>query len=483
MAGDRMMAMNSLSLSSERSWAETEFGAADLADPRRTARLVRLAEQRGAQAHASLAECCGTGAESKAAYRFYENPSVNEEAILCSHASASRERAAAHALVLALQDTTRLDYTHHPATRGLGVLDDLQHHGLFLHSTLLVTPARVPLGLLGVQYGIRRAAQLGQAHRRRARPISDKESYKWLQSLELVAAAQAQLPQTQLVSVADREADIYDLFRYAQQVSQALLVRAAWNRAVAHPEKYLWERLETQAVAGELRVQVPRQAERPARLARLQIRYAPLNILPPRHRRTKAEGLAALPVWAVLARETGAPAGSQPIEWLLLSTLPITAFDSACERVQWYSCRWLIEVYHKVLKSGCRVEERQFDELGTIKLYLALDCVVAWRVLYLTMVGREVPDLPCSAIFEAHEWQALYCFTHRVATPPSAPPTLSQAIVWLARLCGFQARKRDGPPGVIVLWRGLQRLHDIAMAWQLFSTDPDPPTSRVVGKD
>jgi Transposase DNA-binding/Transposase Tn5 dimerisation domain len=478
-----MMDMNTVSLSTERSWAEIEFGAAELDDPRRTARLVRLAEQRGAQPHASIAECCGTPAASKAAYRFYESPYVDEAEIQLSHASASLERVAAYSIVLAVQDTTRLDYTDHPATRGLGVLEDVKHQGLFLHSTLLVTPERVPLGLLAWQYGQRSAEQLGQRHTRRVRALADKESYKWLQSLDALAMAQAQVPQTQLVSVADREADIYDLFLHAQQLSQALLVRAAWNRAVAHSEKYLWQRLETQAVAGELRVQVPRQAERPARQATLQIRYAPLSILPPRHRRGKAEGLAALAVWAVLAREESAPADSKPIEWLLLSTLPVDSFASACERVRWYTCRWLIEVYHKVLKSGCRVEERQFDELGTIKLYLAIDCVVAWRVLYLTMVGREIPDMPCTAIFEAHEWQALYCFTMRVATPPREPPTLSQAIGWLARLGGHQARKGDGSPGVIVLWRGLQRLHDISMAWQLFSPDPDPPLPILVGKD
>lgn len=470
-------------LSTDRSWADTEFGAAELGDPRRTARLVRLAEQRGAQPHASIAECCGTPAETKAAYRFYENPYVKDAAIQLSHASATLSRVAEHRVVLAVQDTTRVDYTDHPATRGLGVLDDLNHQGLFLHSTLLVTPARVPLGLLDQQWWKRTAEQLGQRHTRRARPIADKESYKWLQSLEAVAEAQAQLPQTQLVSVADREADIYDLFLRAQQLSQALLVRAAWDRSVAHPEKYLWQRLETQVVAGELSVQVPRQADRPARLATLQVRFAPVSILPPHHRRAKAEGLAALNVWAVLAREEAAPAGSQPLEWLLLSTLPVDSFESACERVQWYTCRWLIEVYHKVLKSGCRVEERQFDELGTIKLYLAIDCVVAWRVLYLTMVGREIPDLPCTAIFEAHEWQALYCFTYKVATPPLEIPKLSQAIGWLARLGGHQGRKGDGPPGVIVLWRGLQRLHDISMAWQLFSPGTDRPIALFVGKD
>lgn len=464
-----------------QSWAETEFTGIDLGDQRRAARLVRLAEQRGAQPHASIGACCGSPAETKAAYRFYENHAVKEETIRLSHTAASLKRVADHPLVLAVQDTTQLDYTDHPATRGLGVLNDLEHQGLFLHSTLLVTPARVPLGLLATECWQRPAEQLGKRPARRKRPISEKESSKWVHSLDAVAAAQAQRPTTQLVSVADREADIYDLFLQSQQWSQSLLVRAAWDRSVAHPEKYLWNRLETQALAGELTVQVPRQAGQPSRQATLQIRYAPVSLRPPKHR--SAEHLQPIHVWAVLAREAAAPAGSAPIEWLLLSTLPITSFASACERVQWYTCHWLIEVYHKVLKSGCRVEERQFDDLPTIQRYLALDCVVAWRVLFLTMLGRELPDLPCTAIFEAHEWQALYCFQHQVATPPQETPSLAQAIKWLARLGGHQARKADGPPGVMVLWRGLQRLHDISQAWQRFSPSADTPTPLLVGTD
>lgn len=156
------------------------------------------------------------------------------------------------------------------------------------------------------------------------------------------------------------------------------------------------------------------------------------------------------------------------ISWLLLTTVRVDSFETACERVQWYTCRWLIEVYHKVLKSGCRVEERQFAFADRIERYLALDSVIAWRVLFLTMIGRELPNLPCTAILEAHEWQALYCFIHKTPIPPLEPPSLQLAVGWIAQLGGFLGRKRDGAPGPIVVWRGLQRLSDLAIAWQLF---------------
>ena len=187
-----------------------------------------------------------------------------------------------------------------------------------------------------------------------------------------------------------------------------------------------------------------------------------------------------LTVWALLVREEKPPAGVEAIEWWLLTTIPTSTVAEACERVEWYAARWWIEVYHKVLKSGCRIEARQFEQADRLKRYLALDSVVAWRVLYLTMVGRQTPNLSCSAILEEDEWQALYCFIHKVSLPPRTPPTLNEVTRWIAQLGGFLARAHDGQPGVIVIWRGLQRLQDIASTWQLLKTKP---VSRIVGKD
>ncbi len=447
-------------------WADIEFGRAELGDARRTQRLIQLASQRGAQPHASIPQACGDKAKAKAAYRFYENKAISGHAILVSHHQATLDRLRSERIVLAVQDTTQLDYTAHPATSGLGVLNDADHQGLLVHTTLAVTPQRVPLGLLQQQVWARPAAELGKRHQRKQRPIQEKESQKWLTSLEATAQVQQQLPDTQVISVGDREADIYDLFLQAGKLSQDLLVRAAWDRGVAHPEGRLWAYLGSQPVAGIVTITVPRKPGQPARTADLTVRYAPVTLRPPRHRRK--EHLRPIQLWAVLAREETPPPDTKAVEWLLLTTVPVHTLDDACERVQWYTCRWLIEVYHRVLKSGCRVEDRQFEEADRLQRYLALDSVIAWRVLFLTMRGRELPALPCTALLDAHEWQALYCFIHKTTTPPLEPPTLHQATHWIAQLGGFLDRTSDGEPGPTVLWRGLQRLNDLALAWQLF---------------
>lgn len=460
------------------SWAAREFGGAQLGDQRRTNRLVWLAQQRGRRPNASLPECCGGPAGVKAAYRFYDTVSIRPQAILDPHRRATLARMAQQAVVLLPQDTTQLDYSTHTDTHGLGVLQNKNQRGLLLHTTLAVTPERVPLGVVAQRIWARDPSQFGKRHQRKTRPTSDKESQKWLDSLALAAELQAELPGVQLVSIADREGDVYDFMRQASPTGPAILVRAAWDRAVDHPQGHVWALLESQPIAGTLTVNVPRQPGQPARQARLSVRFAPIPLRPPRARR-QGEHLPALQLWGVLAREAEPPAGQDPIEWLLFSSLPVTNLDEAIERVHWYSGRWLVEIYHKVLKSGCRIEDRQLESAENLKRYLALDGVVAWQVLYLTMLGRQLPDLPCDAVLEAHEWQALYCFTQQVATPPATPPRLQDAVRWIAKLGGFLGRTGDGDPGVTTVWLGLQRLHDIAAAWQLFHPQPPFPDQNV----
>lgn len=462
-----------------QSWAEQEFGNADLGDYRRTQRLIQLAEQRGSQPNASITQSCGDNASSKAAYRFYENEAISITAILSSHQQATQRRMSQKSVVLAVQDTTQLDYTHHPATEGLGTLHNKKQQGMLMHTTFAVTPERVPLGIIHQQIWTRPAADFGKKHKRKQLPIQEKESHKWLTSLEATSQMQEQLPGTKVVSVGDREADVYELFALSQTLFQYVLVRASWNRKVEHPENYLWAFLESQPVAGMLTVTVPRKGKQPARQAELSVRYAKVTLHPPW--RPKPVKLDPITLWAVLAYEDHPPEGVEAISWLLLGSMCLNSFQDACEWIQWYTCRWLIEIFHKILKSGCRVEERQFSTVENILRYLAVDDVVAWRVLYLTMLGRETPDMPCSAILEVHEWQALYCFVHKTNTPPDEPPNLKQATRWIAQLGGFLGRKGDGHPGVTVLWRGLQRLHDIAEFWSIFHLPS--PESRNVGKD
>lgn len=455
-----------MSENSGKTWAEIEFGNVSLGDARLVKRLVCIAQKLGEQPTASIPQACGTWDHIKGTYRFFDNDRVEENQILASHQQASQDRAREHPVVLAVQDTTQLDFTQHPATSELGHLHDQKHQGLFYHPTLLLSPEKVPLGLADYQVWTRPQEEFGKKHTRKKRPIHEKESHKWLRSLEATARLQAALPNVCFINIADREADIYDFFRLSRQIDVHLLVRAAWNRRVAQPEKYLWHHLTAQPVAGYYTVEVPRRPANKGRQARLTVRFAPVTIQPPQHRYSDKE-LEPLAVWAVYAIEEEPPPGLVPISWMLLTTIPVTSLEESIEKIQYYTCRWAIELFFKILKSGCRIEELQLETGARLRRCLAVYSVVAWRVLFLTMQSRQQPDISCEVILEPEEWQALYCFSHETSQLPPQPPTLMEATRLIAQLGGFIGRRRDGHPGPITIWRGLQRLKDITFAWRL----------------
>lgn len=454
----------------EATWAVTEFGGAQLGDVRRTARVIELATTLARRPSASLPDACRDGAQLKAAYRFFSTAAAAPAPLLASHVAATQARLQAVPRVLAVQDTTELDYTHHPATTGLGALGDAQHQGLLVHSTLAFTPERLPLGVLAQEVWTRAVATLGQRATRKARPIAEKESQKWLTSLAAVRASAAQCPATHFVSVGDREADVYDLFVQDRPPQVDLLVRAAWDRRVAEEQEHLWAAVAAAPVLAAATVPVPRRGAQPTRPAEVTIRARTLTLRPPQHR--AKERLPAVPIWAVWVREEHPPAGASPLEWLLLTTCPVVTAEDALEQVDWYACRWGIEVWHKVLKSGCAIEARQLATGDRLQRCLTLYSVIAWQVLYATMLARSLPDAPCTVLLEADEWQALYCAIHRVPIPAPTPPALRQAVRWIAQLGGFPARTRDGEPGVTVLWKGFQHLADLTTMYQIMKPLP-----------
>jgi hypothetical protein len=459
-------------------WAVTEFADAELGDARRTQRLVELATVLAQRPSASLPEACGTRAMLKAAYRFFDNATIDSQEILASHVVATGDRVAAVPLVLAVQDTTELDWTAHPATSGLGPLAHPAHQGLLVHTTLAFTPERLPLGLLAQQVWARNPADRGKRATRKRRPLAEKESQKWLTSVDAVIETQAHCPQTHFVCVGDREADVYDLLVQERPSGVDLLVRAAWNRRVDHPERYLWAKVAVQPVVATLGVRVPRPGAQSARQATVSVRWCLALLCPPTHR--QAEKLPTVAVWVVQAVEEQPPAGCEPIEWLLLTTGAVHTTAEAVERVDWYACRWGIEVWHKVLKSGCRIEARQLESAAQLQRGLAVYSVIAWRLLYATLVSRAMPAAPCTALLEPEEWQALYCAIHVTPTPPATPPPLRQAVHWIARLGGFLARRGDGDPGVTVLWKGFQHLTDLTTMYRIMR--PAPRKRKNVGK-
>jgi hypothetical protein len=462
----------------DESWAVTEFAEADLNDERRTQRLVEIATVLAQQPGASFPEACSDRAMLKATYRFFDNEAIEPEAILGSHEEATRSRLAEMPLVLAVQDTTELDWTHHPATQGLGPLSGAEQQGLLVHTTLAITPERVPLGVIDQQVWARDPEPVGKRQERKQRPIEQKESQKWLNSLRAVIEASQECPETHFVSVGDREADVYDLFLVERPTNVDLLIRAAWDRRVEHEEKYLWAHVEAQPAAATVEVDVAKRGDQPARRATVQVRFAPVTLRPPRHR--QAEHLPMMEIWAVQAVETHPPVGVEPIEWLLLTTCPVETVEQALERLDWYAGRWGIEVFHKVLKSGCRIEARQLETADRLRRCLSVFSVIAWRIMYAAMLSRVLPDAPCTAILEPEEWQALYCRLHQTPTLPEQVPTLREAVHWIARLGGFLDRPGDGEPGVTVLWKGFQHLRDLTAMYHIFR--PTRPKRKNVGK-
>jgi len=459
-------------------WAENEFGAVALGDRRLRTRLVTLARDFYARPTASLTESCGgSWAKYRAACRFFDHPRTGMNALLASHYQATVRRMAQEPVVLAVQDTTSLNYSAHPATALLGPIgtepDGAQ--GLLVHDTMAFTVEGTPLGLLDVQCWVRDPDEAGKKHQRHQRPFEQKESAKWQHSAQAVAAVRTACAPTLLVSVGDREADVYELFAWAQAKPGApkLLVRATQDRRVAGEQGHLWAQVQAQEVEVGLHVRVPRRGTQPARTARLEVRYREVELRPP----ARQPHLGPVRVWAVLAQEVGAPKGVEPIEWMLLTTVPVTNAEQALERLRWYVQRWNIEVYHRTLKSGCRIEDRQLGGADQLESCLAIDMVVAWRVFHLTKLGRETPAVPCTVYFEEHEWKALVAFTTKRADPPPTPPSLWGAMLMVATLGGWLGRKSDGPPGVQVLWRGLQRLDDIEAMYKVFAAPPSGPRS------
>lgn len=458
-----------------RDWIEAELGGANMGDARLTARLLQMTGMFYDKPTANIPQACASAMAAKAAYRFLDNEKIQWQAILEPHYAATEARVREHSLVLVAQDTTTLNYSTHPHTQGLGPIGTQSEkvRGLMVHDTMAFTAQGIPLGLLNLQCWAREG--IGTRAERHGKPIEDKESFKWLESYAAVSAVQARTRKTQLVVMADREADIHEVF--AAQATTAhgaqLLIRAerSRNRQVLDEEEAshasLWHTLERQALIGSREILIPPSDKRAARQASLEVRSAKVVLKPPQ----RSAHLAPVAVWAVLAQELNPPAGVEGLEWMLLTTVAVKHKQDAFERLNWYARRWGIEVYHRILKSGCRVEARQLEQAHRLLNCLAIDLVVAWRIYHLTALGEQTPHVPCTIYFTDSEWKALWTFVNRTKTAPALPPSLNEAVRLLGQLGGHLGRNGDAHPGSEVLWRGMARLADIGFAYDLYHSD------------
>jgi len=454
-------------------WTQGEFHSAQLKDRRLRRRLCALARAFQLQPRAPIPQACAGVAAARAAYRFFDK--VKMQSILEPHYVATMNRAAEESgYVLAVNDTTGLNFTAHPATEGLGPLKNTNSkaQGLWMHCTLLFTTQGTALGLIDVQVWARQG--VGKAAHRHALPIEQKESGKWLKSFAAAARLQRQVGAgVTVVHVGDRESDIYEYFAHVLRSpdgAQALVRADSQERQLNESQHKVRDHLLGLPVQGQRWVEIPRHKNRAARQVELQIRFDTVELQPPQRHRS----VGSIRLSVIYVNEVNAPAGVEPIEWMLWSTLPVQSQEQAWEKVGWYKRRWGIEDFHRTLKSGCRIEDRQLTTADRLMSCLAVDVVVAARIEQMKKLAREQPDQPCTRIFSHNEMQVLAANFQPAALRTGRVLTLREAVRYTAQLGGFLARKSDGEPGSKTLWRGLERLAGMALGWQLARARPPP---------
>jgi len=463
-----------------KAWVADELQYAQLGDTRRHQRLIRIVSDMADHPTATIPESCGSWSATKAAYRFWSNPHVDAASIRQAHQQRTFARLAERSdtgepqTFLIVQDTTNLTFnTQRRRKQDLGYLDHANQWGLKQHSALAVSSEGVPQGIVYQEIWARDPDNYGKKHQRRKKNTQDKESQRWIRTTQAIQEKlqEQDTPNTRWIMVADREADLYDYLAMERPRNVELLVRVAQTHRCVHGEAgHLLQAVQDSPIVGTVQVEIQPSGNRSARQATLTVRYQKLRLKPPQNRKVADRG-PEVPGWVILAEEVTPAEGIKPIVWVLWSSLEVACFEDAVLYLHYYALRWLVERYHFVLKGGCCVEELQLATADRIERAVATLNVVAWRLLWLTYESRRCPEQSCDGILESHEWEALALHRHQKHGEPMSfpltPPTLAQAVTWIAQLGGFLGRRGDGEPGVKTLWRGLRHLHDLASMWRL----------------
>ena len=466
---------------SDEAWAKQEFGHTNLGDKRLNDRVVKVALAMAADPAGSLPAQCGNWGQSKGAYRLFNHEKATFESVSQSHWQQTRKRCLDHSLVLLIQDTTWLDYSHHPDTDGLGWFGRGKGklrggNGLLMHGVLAVAPKGDGVGeVLGLAHNKlwkrtgkpKNATNKQRSKRRRS---EDRESLRWRDALTEVGSPPEGVS---YLHVGDRESDVFDLYEQSQKMQNVgFLVRMKHDRNVlkghdtpdlldleSRRGSSLKKLLRSLPAMGQKLLWIGPKKDKPGRWATMKVSATALTIYSPQLLRNGR----AIRCWGVRVWEADPPEGTEPLEWLLLSSMPINSLEDALKAAEYYSLRWLIEEYHKCLKSGCKVEERQLQTADRLAPLIGMLSVVAVRLLQLKNDARVHPEKLASQCVPAELVQTLSVLKKLEAATMSVRSFMHA----VAKLGGFLGRKSDGEPGYLTLWRGWQKLSQIHLGYQL----------------
>ena len=466
------------------SWVENETAGSDLGDARLNRRLGAMLAAMGERPGRSLPTAFQDWANTKAAYRFFANENVSEDKILAGHFAASALRAqATEGPILVLQDTTefsfkraapeKIGFTKTSCGRKTKEGRHTQHTlcGMLMHASLAVTPDGLPLGLTAAKFWSREKFRGTKALKRKVNPtrvpIERKESMRWLDNMrlstELIGAPE------RCVHIGDRESDIYELFCLAQELGTRFLVRSCVDRLAEDGDTTIAQVMAEIEPSGTHLVRFRDAAGQP-QAARLSVSFASMKVRPPIG---KQKRYAHQSLQIIHAREIDPPEGREPLLWKLITNLDVSSHADAVHKLEWYARRWSIETFFKTLKTGCRVEDVRLTTADRLANCIALACVTAWRIFWMTMLGRADPSGTPDAVFT--DTELIVLDRTAPARPPEKKRTLNAYIIAVARLGGYLDRRHDPPPGTTVLWRGFARLADLVIGFE--GAKPiDPPT-------
>lgn len=453
-------------------WIDREAAGCDFRDARLGQRFRKLLGQIGGAMGESIPLACQDWANAKAAYRFFSNDRISEADILSGHFQSTRERTlATDGPVLVLHDTTEFSYKRDSA-EAIGITKRINNGrdktgrprthtvcGILMHSSLAVTTEGLPLGLTAIKFWTRKKFKGTDALKKKINPtrvpIEKKESVRWLQNVQQSTALLGD--PGRCVHIGDRESDIYELFCTAREADTHFLVRTCVDRLAGDGNHTIADEMEEVAVKGLHRIEV-RDSNGDPDEAVLEIRYRKIRVLPPIG---KQKRYPALTLTVIHAEERGTPKKRKRIEWKLITDLSVASRADAIEKLEWYALRWKIEMFHKILKSGCKAEDSKLRTAQRLTNLIAVFCILSWRVFWMTMLNRSIPDASPALALTATEIAVL----DRVVSDKSKGrrKPISHYLIKIARLGGYLARTNDPPPGNTVMWRGLSRLTDIVL--------------------
>lgn len=401
--------------------------------------------------------------QAKAYYRFWDNKKVKPQLILKSHIEETLEKCIASDIVLSIQDTTDIDHTGHQKTKGLGYLEKPYQLGIKVHTCLSVNDKGLPLGLLWQRQWVRDKEEYGKKSQRKTKPTNEKESQRWI-DCQIDVNTQLSKAKT-LIHITDREGDIYDFFCVERSAGQHILLRFAQDRCILGEQHRIKTYLDSQPVMDKYKIKVGRKGSEPDREAELSIKYGQVTILCPAYKKG-TDVAKEVTLTAIKAYEANSETG-EPVEWYLLTSLPVNSLEDVKQIIKYYTYRWLIERYHFVLKSGCQVEKLQLETEARLENAEATYSLVAFRILFMKYLAQIIPDEDARAVFSQVEINALKQKFDKGKQYRSLTVPICIAMVWVAKLGGFLGRKSDGMPGVKTIWRGMLALHYIVEGIQI----------------